>query len=124
MAVTNDIFLDLVKARVSSVERPWEDGIVLDGSKTLPFVVSRAWSGPAGRYNEQWSIRRGMNEIIYQAEPRTIFVRGIQSVTSHSDRIDGPIEMNPGAYRLVFVVEGFYLGSAEIQVSSSGTAAA
>lgn len=119
-----DVFLELVSARVLNADRPWEEGIVTVDGKTLPFLVERSWSGPAGNYVEQWSIRRSMGETIYQSDAKYVFVRGIQSITKHVDRVDEPIWMEPGAYRLVFVIEGFFMGSADIQVVPAGSAAA
>lgn len=119
-----DVFLELVSARVLRTDRPWEEGIAIAEGKTLPFLMERSWSGPAGNYVEQWSIRRAMGEIIYQGEPKYVFVRGIQSATLHVDQVDEPFSMEPGTYRLVFVVEGFFMGAAEIQVAPAGSAAA
>lgn len=122
--MTGDIFLELVNARVVRVDRPWDDGIVVQEGKTLPFQVERSWSGPSGNYVERWSIRRGMGEVLHQSEPKYVFVRGIQSITKHVDRVEQPINLEPGAYRLVFVVEGFFMGAVDINVAPAGSAAA
>lgn len=120
----HDVFLELVSARVLKADRPWEEGIDTVDGKTLPFILERSWSGPAGNYIERWSIRRSMQEIIYQSDPQYIFVRGIQSITKHADRVDQPISLEPGAYRLVFVVDGYFMGAADIEVAPAGSAAA
>lgn len=110
-----DFYLDLVKAKVSPAERPWEEGITLEDGRSRPFVVERGWSGPGGTYVEQWAILRDGRYVVHQSKPRYISVRGLQSVSTEVDRIDKPIAMEPGTYDLVFVVEGFRMGSAKIE---------
>lgn len=120
----DDVFLELAKARVARLDRPWEEAIAVNDGRTLPFAVERSWSGPAGKYIEQWSIRRGMGEILYESDPKYVFVRGIQSITTHTDRVEVPFEIDPGRYRLVFAVEGYFMGAVDIEAVSAGTAAA
>lgn len=111
-----DYFLELVRATVSPADRAWESGIpVLDG-RTQPFRISREWSGPAGHYAEAWSIRRGFHEVVYEHPPKEIKVRGMQSVSEHTDRVDDLLRLEPGSYLLVFVVEGLFMGSVDIEV--------
>ena len=119
-----DYALELVSARVTPASRPWEEGISLSGGATRPFRVVRLWSGPAGHYIEQWSIRRGMREVVYEHPAGEINVRGMQSVSEHVDLIDRPLTLEPGDYLLVFVVEGRFMGSAEISATASSDAAA
>lgn len=120
----SNAFLELVNSRVAWADRPWENRIAVTDGRTLPFIVERSWSGAAGNYIEQWSIRREMRDIMYKSEPRQIFVRGLQSLTKHTDRVNEPIALDPGSYRLVFVVEGYFMGSADIEVVAAGSAAA
>ncbi len=48
----------------------------------------------------------------------------MQSVTRYSDLVSSPINLEPGTYDLVFVVEGRFMGSATIAaVSDDDTAA-
>lgn len=119
-----DYALELVSARVTPAKRPWEDGIPVSGGTSRPFRVVRAWSGPAGHYIEQWSIRRGMREVVYEHPAREVHVQGMQSVTEHQDQIDQPLTLEPGDYLLVFVVEGRFMGSQEIRAVASEDAAA
>ena len=119
-----DYALELVMAKVTPAQRPWEDGIPVKGGSTSPFRVVRGWSGPAGHYLEQWSIRRGMRELVYEHPAAEIHVRGMQSITEHEDRVDHPITLEPGEYLLVFVVEGLFMGSREILAVAIGDAAA
>lgn len=119
-----DVLIELVSAKVARVDRQWESTIEVRDGKSLPFLVERSWSGPAGHYIEQWSLRRGMREVVYKSQPNSVFVRGIQSLTTHTDRVEEAIPLEPGSYRLVFVVEGHFMGSVEVEVVSTGSAAA
>jgi hypothetical protein len=110
-----DYYIDLVKARVAPVERPWEDGIALEEGRSRPFLVERGWSGPGGTYIEQWTILKEGRYVVHQGRPKYISVRGMQSISKEVDRIERPIEMEPGEYDLVFVVEGFRMGSVKIE---------
>ncbi len=113
--MAHDYFLQLMKARVAPVDRPWEQGIDLANGSTRPFVVERAWSGPAGTYIEEWSIRRD-GKVLYRRPSDYIRVRGTQSVSAYSESVTDPIALESGAYDLVFVVEGYLMGSAGIEV--------
>lgn len=122
--MAEEIAVELVGARVFRVDRPWEDGIALKEQRTLPFVVERSWAGPAGYYVEQWSLRRGMKQIVHQSPARYVRVRGIQSVTTEIDRVSEPIELEPGIYTLVLVLNGVFLGSVEVEARAPTDAAA
>lgn len=116
-------FLELMKARVASADRLWEDGVVVAGGRTRPFVVERSWSGPAGNYREVWSIRRTMDDIVYSSGERQISVWGMQAVSDFRDRVDEPLNLVPGNYRLVFVIEGRFMGSIDFAVRAEEAAA-
>lgn len=118
-----EYILDLIKVRVAPADRPWDEGVVADGGSTQPFIVERSWSGPAGHYTEQWSIRQGGSTILFESVPERRFVRGLQSITTYADRVDVPIALEPGTYQLVFVVEGRYMGSYAFEVGAKKTAA-
>lgn len=122
-----EIVLELVRAGVRPEGKPGESGIYLSGGGTgpfvvEPFVVERGWSGVAGYYNEQWSIRRGGTEVLYTSESRQLFVRGVQSVTSYTDTVLDRIRLDPGEYNLVFLVEGMYLGHVDFVATGAGEA--
>lgn len=119
-----EYLLELVKARVVRADRPWQEGIATRDGKTLPFIVERVWSGPAGNYVEQWSIRSDMATVVYQGPARYIRVQGMQSISTYRDRVDDPIGLDAGTYRLIFVVEGRFMGSATVQVEAVGKAVA
>ena len=118
-----EILVELVRAGARP-ERESQEGILISGGGTTPFVVERGWSGPAGYYNEQWSIRRGGREVLYQSEPRQIFVRGPQSVTNYMDTVSERIRLEPGNYELVFLIEGMFMGHVPIQARALDAAVA
>lgn len=110
--------LELVKALVAPADRLWVDGLVISDGRTTPFVVERSWSGPAGTYREVWSIRRTMDDIFYSSAERLISVWGMQAASEFSNRVDEPLNLEPGNYRLVFVVEGRFMGSRDLVVTA------
>lgn len=118
-----EYILDLIKVRVAPADSPWDEGIISSDGKTEPFVVERSWSGPAGHYIEQWSIRSGGSAVLYESEPERRFVRGLQSVSTFTDLVSEPLELAPATYQLVFIVEGRYMGSADFEVGAKKTAA-
>lgn len=119
-----EYLLELVKAKVAPADKPWESSIHVRDGHTLPFIVERGWSGPAGSYVEHWSIRRGGREVIYQGPTRTVRVWSMQAITEFTDHVDEPIELEPGTYQLVFVVEGRFMGARDIEVTAVDDAAA
>lgn len=114
-----DFYLDLVRAKVAPVERPWEEGIPLEDGRSRPFTVERGWSGPAGTYIEQWTLLREGRYVVAQSKPRYIKVRGVQSVSVEVDRFDRPIPMEAGTYDLVFVVEGYRMGAVQVEARAN-----
>jgi hypothetical protein len=120
----HEYIIELIDAKVVPADRPHGEGIIVADGSTLPFLVERGWSGPSGYYLEQWSIRKSGREILYTGEVKPISVRGPQSVTRYTDRVDNPIKLEDGTYMLAFVVEGRFMGSTEIQVRSEEKLAA
>ncbi|MGI8426165.1 MAG: hypothetical protein ACR2FO_03785 [Actinomycetota bacterium] len=121
--MSQDALLELVEAHVAPAERPWARGLPVAGGTALPFVIERSWAGPAGYYWEQWSIRRGGRDAIFTSEPKQIFIKGLQSVRTFTDRVEAPISIGPGTYNLVFIVGELFMGSVEIKVEENSTAA-
>lgn len=119
-----EYIIELVTAKVVPENRPFEEGVLIEDGLTLPFFVERGWSGPSGYYLEQWSIRRSGQEIVHTGELRPIFVRSPQAVTSYTDRVDTPLQLEEGSYLLAFVIEGRFMGSREFHVSSMEKTAA
>jgi hypothetical protein len=123
-AMPQEYVLDLVRTSVAPVDNPFEERISSRGGRTLPFKVLRSWSGPAGTYIEQWSIRRGGAEVLYRHSAQLITVRGMQSVSDFTDTVTEPIELEPGTYKLVFIVEGRFMGAVDIEVKETADQAA
>jgi hypothetical protein len=113
-----EILVELVRAGVRPEGHPEATGILVSGGRTRPFVVERGWSGAEGYYNEEWSIRKGGRQVLYQTEPRLIFIRGVQSVTTYTDTVDERIRLEPGDYQLVFLIEGMYVGHIDIRATA------
>lgn len=122
--MAQEITLELSHARVAPADKTYETGIKTASGRTQPFIVERGWSGPGGAYNEQWSIRRGGREVIHASEAKQISVRGIQSITRYTDRVETPIQLSQGKYQLVFIVDGWFMDSIEIEVTEGESAAA
>lgn len=109
--------LELVKVRVSPEDNPAEVGILLEGSMSLPFTLERSWSGNAGYYFEQITIRNGDRQV-YAGSPKQIFVRGLQSVTTYEDLISERISLEPGSCQLVFVIDDEPMEAVDIPVKA------
>lgn len=122
-AVPQKYFLDLAKASVSPAERSWEEGILLNEGKARPFVLERSWSGPAGNYIEAWALVRG-SKVLYQSAPRYIMVWGIQSLSEFRDVVSEAIDLEPGPLKIVFTIEGRFMGEFESEARNSTEAAA
>ncbi|MEO7803873.1 MAG: hypothetical protein ABIS18_05575 [Actinomycetota bacterium] len=122
LTVSKDYYVELSGAKVAPVAAPYETGIITQAGATRPFLVEREWSGPAGHYNEQWSIRQG-NKVLHTCDVKLRFIKGFQSASRYVDVVDLPLEIAPGSYSLVFVVEGRFMGAADIEVRDSPTAA-
>jgi hypothetical protein len=97
---------------VSSDVRPLRasagnSGIALKNGRTLPFVVSRSWSAPAGHYNEAWYlVDPSTREVLYESSSGEVRVWGLQSWTEFSDTVTEPIPLAPGSYLIVFALGG------------------
>ncbi|MFN2490312.1 MAG: hypothetical protein ABR529_11365 [Actinomycetota bacterium] len=112
------------KVVVSSVRpaksRREDSGIWLKGGQTLPFVVRRAWSAPAGVYNEQWFlVDVGTREVIYEGPVRGTSIWGLQSLTELSDEVRAPLELAPGRYLVVFSLGRVMGGQIEVEASEA-----
>ena len=118
-----DVWLELVKARVASVDRWWEDGILLQDGYTLPFLVERGWSGPAGHYIEEWWIAAGNGPVLFHFGWHEIFVHGLQSVSRFVDRVDHRIPLEPGRYHLAFGIMGVFMGAVDFEARAVEPAA-
>jgi hypothetical protein len=109
--------LELVKFKVVPEDNPAEEGILLEGTMSLPFTVHRSWSGNEGYYFEQILIRSGGRQV-YTGPPMQIFVRGLQSITSYEDRIGDRIPLEVGSCELVFVVDDVEMDAVSVPVKA------
>lgn len=95
-------------------------GIPLRDGKTLPFVVVREWSAPAGYYPEQWFIvKPDSGEVFIEGPVAETLVWGLQSRTENSDEVDGGHELPPGKYLVVFSLGGLKGGELEIEAAEA-----
>lgn len=92
-------------------------GVAVRGDRSLPFVVSREWSAPAGYYSEQWFLVKEDGEVLYEGPAETRLVWGLQSRTEFTDTVEAPIALGPGKYQIVFALDR--LRGGEIDVTAA-----
>ncbi|HET7481874.1 MAG TPA: hypothetical protein VFK89_03340 [Actinomycetota bacterium] len=96
------------------------EGIAVRDGATLPFVVTRWWSAPAGYYPEQWFlVHPQTTEVLYERPAHTELIRGLQAITELTDTVDEPIPLSPGTYLLVFALAGLKGGEVEVTVAEA-----
>lgn len=84
--------------------------------KSLPFELHREWSAPAGHYGERWYIiHPESREVLYESSLRETSIWGLQSLTRLTDVVREPIALEPGTYKIVFVLQGILGGEFEVQ---------
>lgn len=110
------------KVVVSSVTprdaAPGDPDLVLREGRTLPFVVTRSWSAPAGVYGEQWFlVERESGEVLFESDVRETAVWGLQSLTELRTETTAPIDLTPGTYLLVFALGGVKGGELEVEAA-------
>ncbi len=110
---------------VSSMVRPLHpshgaSGIPLKGGETLPFVVRRSWSAPAGHYAEGWYlVDQATRQVLYQSSGREVRVWGLQSWTEFSDTVTERLALRPGEYLIVFALGGVKGGELVVPASEA-----
>jgi hypothetical protein len=115
---------------VSSDVRPvrvsaGNSGIALKNGRTLPFVVSRSWSAPAGHYNEAWYlVDPSTREVLYESSSGEVRVWGLQSWTEFSNTVTEPIPLAPGSYLVVFALGGQQGGEMTVSAAAAVDSAA
>ncbi len=93
-----------------------DSGIALKDGQTLPFVVSRTWSAPAGHYREQWFlVHPESREVLFEGPARTSPILGLQAPTDLSDEVRAPFRLAPGTYLVVFALGGLMGGQIEVE---------
>jgi hypothetical protein len=97
---------------------------VKDGS-TLPFVVTRSWSAPAGRYLENWYlIDPETREVIHQGAGHERLIWGLQGLTEISDEVTDPLPLAAGDYEIVFSLGGELGQGIDVKAVQAGDEAA
>jgi hypothetical protein len=97
---------------------PSDADIALRDGRTLPFVVTRSWSAPAGLYAEQWFlVEPESREVLFESEVRETAIWGLQSLTEIRDEVLTAVELSPGPYLVVFSLGGVKGGEMEVQAA-------
>jgi hypothetical protein len=93
-------------------------GIALRRGRTLPFVIYRQWSAPAGYYSEQWFlVVPDTKEVVHEGPVRReTLIWGLQSVSELTDTVTASIKLEPGTYRIVFALGGLLGGEVDVEV--------
>ena len=82
-------------------------GIPVRGGRALPFVVSRGWNAPSGYYTEAWYlVHPETREVLFEGPSEIRLIRGLPAITDVTDEIKDGFELQPGAYKLFFVMDG------------------
>jgi hypothetical protein len=100
-------------------------GIALKNGRTLPFVVTRSWSAPAGHYPEAWYlVDPATREVLYGSSTEEVRVWGLQSWTEFSDTVTEAIPLTPGGYLIVFALGGQQGGEMNVTAATAVGSAA
>jgi hypothetical protein len=98
-----------------------DSGIPVRGGRTLPFVLRREWSAPAGHYVETWYlIVPDTREVIYEGPRREVSVWGLQSLTQITDEVREAISLQPGRYQIVFALDNVLGGTLDAEAADVG----
>jgi hypothetical protein len=97
-----------------------ESGIAVRDGKTLPFVLRREWSAPAGNSIESWYlVAPDTREVLYEGVPRQVHIWGLQSLTEIVDEVIEPIALMPGTYEIVFALNNVMGGKLEVEATEA-----
>ena len=95
-------------------------GIALKDGRTLPFVVTREWSAPAGYYSEQWFlVDPATQEVLFEGPVEEALIWGLQSRTERRTEVEHQIPLEPGTYQIVFALGGLRGGDVEVQAAEA-----
>ncbi len=93
------------------------EGIAVREGYTLPFVVAREWSAPAGYYREQWFlVKPDTGEVYLEGPAAERLIWGLQARTECLDEMMEPFAVPPGRYQLVFALGGLRGGDLDVDV--------
>ena len=96
-----------------------DSGIALKDGRTLPFVVARTWSAPAGHYSEQrFLVHPETREVLYEGPARTTQILGLQAPTDLLDEVREPFPLDAGTYLVVFALGGIMGGQIEVEAAA------
>jgi hypothetical protein len=109
----------VVRSAVRPVKRAHgPSGLRLRDGRTLPFVVTRGWNAPAGRYPEQFFlVHPETREVFYESPVRNVLIWGLQSITDITDEVSLPLLLPSGTYDVVFALGGVMGGSIDVEVT-------
>ncbi|HEY7875285.1 MAG TPA: hypothetical protein VIG64_09200 [Actinomycetota bacterium] len=93
-----------------------DSGIAVRRGRTLPFVLRREWSAPAGHYQETWYlVVPSSREVVYEGPTKDVLVWGLQALTELVDEVVEPIPLEPGTYEIVFSLGRVMGGTLEVE---------
>lgn len=94
------------------------EGIPVRDGMSLPFVVTRQWSAPAGYYFEQWFlVKPDTGEVFIEGPRRQSLILGLQARTELSDEVTERFPLPAGGYRVVFALGGLKGGELEVEAT-------
>lgn len=97
-------------------------GIALREGRSLPFVVTRGWSAPAGILFETfYLIDPDSREVLYEGPVEERAVIGLQSVTEFRTLVETPVALEPGGCAIVFALGGTSGGEFPVEVFAAVT---
>jgi hypothetical protein len=97
-------------------------GVALRDGRSLPFVLRREWSAPAGRQIETWYlVVPATREVVYEGPRREVSLWGLQGLTEVVDEVVEPIPLEPGSYEIVFSLDGVMGGKLEFEAFDAPT---
>lgn len=95
------------------------EGIAVRDGLSLPFVVTREWSAPAGYYSEQWFLTKPDGEVMFEGPAETRLVWGLQSRSEFVDTVHTPVALEPGGYQIVFSLDRLRGGEIDVTVTEA-----
>lgn len=97
-----------------------ESGIALRNGQSLPFIVWREWSAPAGHYAERfYVVDPTSREIIFEGPERTELMWGLQGLTEVRTEVSASFHLKAGTYLLVFALGGLEGGEFEFEAAEA-----
>ena len=116
----------VVTSRAAPLRSAFGDsGIPVRDGRTLPFRLRREWSAPAGNYVERWYlVDPSTREVLHEGPARETLIFGLQSLTELVDEVTEPIALQPGAYLIVYALNGIHGGEFEVEAAEAPAEAA